>query len=164
MGFVAEGHAREHAQVDQPGFLRAAHQLHINTELLLHRLHELAPVGGLPHGAGGGGEDLLHPVAGGELAAVAQGQESPLDRRRAEVARFRIALTQAGGGFLRLHHAERAQHRINGSDQQMDRVGADVDRRHVAQARGLLAQRGGLRKGPRAGRLSLSQSLSRGRR
>lgn len=101
VGLLAESHAREDAEVDQPGLLRAADQVHLQAQLLLHRLQELAAVGRLTHGAGGGGEDVaeLDAMAGGQLAAVAQGDEGPLDRLRAEVAGVGIALPRRVADF-----------------------------------------------------------------
>jgi hypothetical protein len=135
VGLIAEGHARQHAQVDQARLLRAAHQIHLQPQLLLDRLQEFAAVGGLPHGAGGGRHHIagLHAVAGRQLTAMAQGGEGPFDRLGAEVARLRIPLPQAGGRLLREQHRKAAQGRVHLGDQQVNRVGADVDARHRAE-------------------------------
>ena len=143
MGLIAEGHAGEHPQVDQAGLLGATHQIHLQAELLLDRLQEFTAVGGLPHGAGGRRHHIagLHAMAGGQLAAMAQGGERPLDGFGAEVARLRIALPQPGGRLLRQQHREAAQSRVHLGDQQVNRVGADVDARHRAdRAAGGLGQ------------------------
>ena len=73
MGCLAKTHAREHTQVNQARLLRAADQVHLQAQLVLQGRQELAAVGGLAHGAGGGGDDLLHPLAMGQVTAVAQG-------------------------------------------------------------------------------------------
>ena len=145
VGALAEGHAREHPQIDQPGLLRPAHQIHLQAELLLEGLQELAAVGRLANGAGGGGHDLLHAVALRQLAVVAEGAEGPFHGLGAEVAAQRVALPEPGGGLLSEEHAKTAQLLVHLGDQQVDRVGADVDGRHPPPAG--LQGRGGLGHG-----------------
>ena len=143
MGLIPKGHAREHPQVNQAGLLRATHQIHLQAELLLDGLQEFPTVGGLAHGAGGRRHHIagLHAMAGGQLAAMAQGGERPLDGLGAQVARLRVALPQPGGRLLREQHREAAQGRVHLGDQQVNRVGADVDARHRAnRAAGGLGQ------------------------
>ena len=137
MGLVAESHARKHTQIDQPRLLGPAYQIHLQAQLLLQRHQKIPAVGGLSHGAGGRRDDLLHPMAKGQIAIVAQGAESSLDRLGTEVTAMGIPFAEPGGGLLSQHHAETAQLRIHLCHQQVNRVGADVDRRHPT-ATGLL--------------------------
>ena len=127
---VPEGHPRHHTEVDQAGFLRPTHQIHIQVELLLQGQQEIAAVGGFAHRTGGRSHDLLYAMAGGQITAMAQGAEGPLDRISTEIARVRIPFAQARRRLFSQHHTEAVQRWIDRGDQQMNRVGADVDRRH----------------------------------
>jgi hypothetical protein len=76
-------------------------------------------------------------MAKGQIAIVAQGEESPLDRLGSEVTAMGISFSEPGGGLLSQHHTEAAQLRIHLCHQQVNRVGADVNRSNPAST-GLL--------------------------
>ena len=63
----------------------------------------------------------------GQVAAVAEGLQGPFDRHLGELAPLFLALTQAGGRLFGDHHIEAAKGRIHRCDQQVGRIGADVD-------------------------------------
>ena len=45
MRTITEGHARQHAQIDQARLLRTTHQIHLKTEDVLDALQEIPTVG-----------------------------------------------------------------------------------------------------------------------
>ena len=59
------------------------------------------------------------------------------------MARVGIALAQAGGAFFGQHDAEAVQQRIHRRNQQVNRVGADVDGSDPAQGGSWLRAGGG---------------------
>ena len=82
MGAVAKFHAGKHSQINQPRLLGAADYLHLQAQFLAQFSQETEAIGGLPHGAGGHTNGLLHPMATGQVAAVAEGQAGAIHGRR----------------------------------------------------------------------------------
>jgi hypothetical protein len=66
-------------------------------------------------------------MAKGQIAIVAQGAESPLNRLGTEITAMGIPFAKPGGGLLSKYHAEAAQLRIHLCHQQVNRVGAYVN-------------------------------------
>ena len=127
MRTIAEGHPGQHTQVNQPRLLRTADQINLQSQAILNFLEEIPAVRSLSHRTGGGGDDLFNLMAVRQITEPTQRVVAALDRRGGEFTCFRVALPQAGGGFLRLFNAEGAQRGVHGRHQQVGRVGADVD-------------------------------------
>ena len=143
MGLIAKGHPRKHAQIDQAGLLRTTHQLHLEAQLLLQGHQKIAPIGRLPHRAGGSSHDLLNPMTERQVPVLPEGPKRPLNGIGAQITGLRIPLPQARGGFFGHQHRETAQLRIHLRHQQVDGVGADIDCSDTATTQGLARLLGG---------------------
>ena len=67
------------AQIDEVGFLLAPDDAHLDSELVAHRAHELAPVLRFAHGAGGHGLQGVGTMAIGDALESAQRVETSVE-------------------------------------------------------------------------------------
>ena len=126
-GVVGGGELAPHGEVDEARFLFARDHVHAKARAFLDRLDELVRVRRFPDGAGGDGPHDLRARARRQLGEV-------LDRRDAGLDRLGRQAPGAQGLGAEAHHRLLAQHHVQGAvlldvgDEELDAVGADVDR------------------------------------
>ena len=97
MWAIAERHSREHAEINQAGFLRSTDQINVEIEFVFELLEKIASVRGLPHGTGGSRDDLFHLMTGRQLCEPAQGIHAAAKGSIGDGTTLRIPFSQAGG-------------------------------------------------------------------
>ena len=127
MGAVAEGHAGEHAQINQTSFLRTADKIHLDSKTIFDPLQIVATVGRLADSTGGGGHELLDLMARGQVSEPPQSVVATLHRSFGEFPCIWIAFTEACRGLLGLDDPECPQRGVDRSHQQMGGVRADIN-------------------------------------
>ena len=124
---AGEIHAVGRREVDETRLFLAGDDLHRDPGLAVNRVQEVAAVLGLACGAGRCGDDLVDVVRVGEPAELRECLERGRHRRR----RQRLAVEPAGpeaDHFLLAVHDLEGEVRSHLHDDDVDRVGADVDR------------------------------------